>query len=99
MRAYALLAADLERFRWMPYGELARRVGGAPVEWSVETEDGPLKVEVTFGWALTGKYGVRISATAHGRRRKTSQSFMHAILRALAQAEDGIVANYASPSR
>jgi hypothetical protein len=32
-------------------------------------------------------------------RRKTSQSFMHAILRALAQAEDGIVANYARPSR
>jgi hypothetical protein len=66
MRAYAELAADLERFRRMPYDELARRVGGLPVERSVETEDGPLKVEVTFGWAVTGKYGVRISATAYG---------------------------------
>ena len=42
MRAYAELAADLERFRRMPYGELARRVGGPPVERSVETGDGAL---------------------------------------------------------
>jgi hypothetical protein len=66
MRAYAELAADLERFRRMPYGELARRVGGPPVERSVETKGGPLKVEVTFGWAVAGRGGVRISATAYG---------------------------------
>ena len=65
-RAYFELTADLERFRRMPYGELARRVDGPPVERSVETEDGPLKVEVTFGWAVSGKFGVRISATAYG---------------------------------
>jgi hypothetical protein len=65
-RAYAELAADLERFRRMPYGELVRRVGGAPVERSVETEDGPLRVEVTFGWTVAGGGGVRISATAYG---------------------------------
>jgi hypothetical protein len=66
MRAYAELTADLERFRRMPYGELARRVGGAPVERSVETKDGPLRIEVTFGWALAGKDGVRVTATAYG---------------------------------
>jgi hypothetical protein len=49
MRAYAELAADLERFRRMPYGELARRIGGPSVDRSVETKDGPLTVEVTFG--------------------------------------------------
>ena len=32
-------------------------------------------------------------------RRKTSQVFMHAVLKALAQAEKGVVANYARPSR
>ena len=32
-------------------------------------------------------------------RRKPSQVFMHAILKALAQAENGVVANYARPSR
>ena len=64
--AYAELAAELERFRRMPYGELARRVGGPPVERSVETTDGPLTIEVTFGRALTGKEGVRVSATAYG---------------------------------
>jgi hypothetical protein len=66
MRAYAELAADLERYRRMPYGELARRVGGPPVERCVETEHGPLKVEVTFGWAVAARGGVRISATAYG---------------------------------
>jgi hypothetical protein len=66
MRAYAELAADLEQFRRMPYGELARRVGNPPVERSVETKDGPLKVEVTVGWAVAGGDGVRISATAYG---------------------------------
>jgi hypothetical protein len=50
----------------MPYGELARRVGGPPAERSLETEEGPLTVEVTFGWAGAGKEGVRISATAYG---------------------------------
>ena len=66
MRAYAELAADLERFRRMPYGELARRVGGPPVERTLETEEGPLRVEVAFGWVGAGKDGVRISATAYG---------------------------------
>jgi hypothetical protein len=64
--AYAELAAELERFRRMPYGELARRVGGPPVERSVETADGPLTIEVSFGRAVTGKEGVRVSATAYG---------------------------------
>jgi hypothetical protein len=32
-------------------------------------------------------------------RRKASQVFMHAVLKALAQAENGVVANYARPSR
>jgi hypothetical protein len=50
----------------MPYDELAQRVGGPPFERFVETEDGSLKVEVTFGWAMTGNYAVRISATAYG---------------------------------
>jgi hypothetical protein len=57
MRAYAELAADLERFRRLPYGELARHVGGPPVVRTVETEAGPLKVEVTFGWTGTRKDG------------------------------------------
>jgi hypothetical protein len=46
--------------------ELARHVGGPPIEWSVETKDGPLKVEVAFGWAVAGKDSVRVSATAYG---------------------------------
>ena len=66
MRAYAELAADLEHFRRMSYGELARRVGDPPVERSVETTDGPLTIEVTFGWAAAGKDWVRVSATAYG---------------------------------
>jgi hypothetical protein len=66
MRAYAELAADLERFRRMSYGELARRVGGPPVERSVETTDASLTIEVTFGWVAAGKDGVRVSATAYG---------------------------------
>ena len=65
MRAYAELAVDLERFRRMSYGELVRRVGGPPVDRSVETTDGSLTIEVTFGWA-GGKDGVRVSATAYG---------------------------------
>jgi hypothetical protein len=65
MRAYDELAADLEHFRRMPYGELARCVGDPPVERSVETEDGPLIIEVTFAWVVAGKEGVRISATAY----------------------------------
>jgi hypothetical protein len=32
-------------------------------------------------------------------RRKTSQSFMHAVLNALAKGEHGVVANYVRPSR
>jgi hypothetical protein len=66
MRAYAELAAELERFRRMPYDELFRRVGGSPVERSIETKDGLLKIEVTFGRAAAGEDGVRISATAYG---------------------------------
>jgi hypothetical protein len=66
LRVYAELAADLERFRRMPYGELPRHVGEPPIERSVATEAGPLKVEVKFGWTGTGKDGVRVSATAYG---------------------------------
>jgi hypothetical protein len=66
MKAYAELAAELERFRRMPYGELAGRVGGPPVERSVETKNGPLTIEVTFGWGAAGKDLVRVSATAYG---------------------------------
>jgi hypothetical protein len=66
MRAYAELTADLERFRHMPYGELARHVGGPPIERSVKTKDGPLKIEVTFGWAVAGEDAIRVSATAYG---------------------------------
>jgi hypothetical protein len=32
----------------------------------VETKDGPLRIEVTFRWALAGKDGVRVTATAYG---------------------------------
>jgi hypothetical protein len=67
MRAYAELAVDLERFRRVSYGESARRVGGPPVERSVETTDGSLTIEVTFGWAAAGQDGVRVSATAYGQ--------------------------------
>jgi hypothetical protein len=66
MRAYAELTAELEGFRQMPYGELARLVGGPPVERFVETTDDPLTIEVTFGSAAAGKEGVRVSATAYG---------------------------------
>jgi hypothetical protein len=66
MRAYAELAAELERFRQMPYGELARFVGGPAVERFLETADGPLRIEVTFGSEAAGKEGVRVSATAYG---------------------------------
>jgi hypothetical protein len=66
VRAYAELADELEHFRRMPYDELARCVGTPPVERSVETEDGPLTIEVTFAWVASGKEGVRVSATAYG---------------------------------
>jgi hypothetical protein len=66
MRAYAELAADLERYRRMSFGELARLVGGPPSERTVETRDGPLTVEVTVGWEGTGRGRVRVTATAYG---------------------------------
>jgi hypothetical protein len=65
-RAYAELASDLERFRRKPYDELARLVGGPPVERSVETRDGPLSVEVFFRWEGDHRRGVRVTATAYG---------------------------------
>lgn len=66
MRAYAQLAAEIERYRRMPYAELARHVGGSPVERSVESEEGPLTIEVRFRWADAPEGAVRICATANG---------------------------------
>jgi hypothetical protein len=50
----------------MPYAELARRVGGPPVARTVETRDGPLKIEVTFERVVASRSGVRVTATAYG---------------------------------
>ena len=66
MWAYAELAAYLEHYRRMPYEELARRVGGPPVERSVESQEGPLTIEVRFRWTDTPKGSIRICATANG---------------------------------
>jgi len=64
--AYAELAADLERYRRLPHEELARRVGGPPATRSIETQDGPLTIEVRFGWVGAEWGAVRVTATANG---------------------------------
>jgi hypothetical protein len=66
MRAYAELAADLDRYRQLPYGELARRVDGPSVERSVDCLEGPLTIEVRFRWAGSEGSAVQISASAYG---------------------------------
>jgi hypothetical protein len=66
MRAYAEIAADLERFRRLPYEELARRIGDLPIERSVESQEGPVTIEVCFGWEGAEGGPIRVSATAYG---------------------------------
>jgi hypothetical protein len=66
LRAYAELAAELDHYRQLPYEELVRRVGGPSVERSVESEEGPMMIEVRFRWAGPEGNAVQISATANG---------------------------------
>ncbi len=66
MRAYVELAAELDRYRRLPYEELVRRIGCPPVERSVESQEGPMTIEVRFRWANSEGNAVQISATALG---------------------------------
>lgn len=64
--AYAVLAAELDRYRRMPYAELAGRVGRPPVAKSIESRSGPLVIEVRLVWAEGDPGAVRVHGTADG---------------------------------
>jgi hypothetical protein len=66
MKAYAELAADLNRYRQLPYEELARKVGGPCVERSVDGPEGSITIEIRLRWAGPEGSAVHISATAYG---------------------------------
>jgi hypothetical protein len=66
IKAYAVLAQELERFRSLPHEELARLIGGPVIEKTVEHEAGPFVVEVRVEWVENREGTVRIRATANG---------------------------------
>ncbi len=64
--AYKELCIELESYRRMPFEELLRQVGGPPAARTLDTQDGPLTIEVSFAWAGSHEKAVRVRATAYG---------------------------------
>jgi hypothetical protein len=66
IKAYAILAEELARFRLLPHGELVRLIGGPAIDKSLGDAASPLTIEVRIEWADDRGQAVRIRATASG---------------------------------
>ena len=64
--AYALLAAELNRWRGQPYETLARHVGAEPSVVSAVAAGEPISVEVRVRLQNASTDALRIEATAYG---------------------------------
>jgi hypothetical protein len=65
-RAYATLVEELERWRRLPFDDLAGLVGAAPSVKSVLIGAEPIDVEVRIVWAESRPGAIRIEAVANG---------------------------------
>jgi hypothetical protein len=66
VEAYATLAAQLERWRRLPYDRLVGLLGSPPTVVSVPLGPEIIDVEVRVAWARPGRAAIRIEATALG---------------------------------
>jgi hypothetical protein len=65
-KAYAELAAELERWRRLPFGDLVSLVDASPSVTSVPVGAEVIDVEVRIRWAEAKPGAIRIEAVANG---------------------------------
>jgi hypothetical protein len=66
IRAYALLAAELERWRLQPRQQVAARVGGPAVSVLEMVGNEPVCIKVKVRWADDRRTHLRVEAVAYG---------------------------------
>ena len=64
--AYAVVADELERWRRLPFAELARHVGGCPIQRSEALGAEMIEIEVRVRWGDSTRRTVRVEAVANG---------------------------------
>jgi hypothetical protein len=66
VEAYAKVAAELERWRRLPFGDLVGLIGFSPSVTSVSVGTEIIDVEVRVEWAKAKPGAVRVEAVANG---------------------------------
>jgi hypothetical protein len=66
VEAYGKLAAELERWRRLPFDDLVRLVGASPSVTSVLVGAEVIDVEVSMTWAEAKPGAIRVEAVAYG---------------------------------
>ncbi len=64
--AYALLSAELDRWRTLPRSDVIARLGAPPSMTSAMIGGEMISIEVTISWADTRRKKLRVQATALG---------------------------------
>lgn len=63
---YTLLAAELERWRSLPYETLIEHIGAGPTAQTVELSGEAISVEIVVRWQNAATGAIRIEATGNG---------------------------------
>jgi len=79
MRAYALLVAELERWRLKPRQHVVACVGAPAVSVSEMVGDEPVRIEVSVRWVDDRQTRLRVEAVAYGPSTWTLERLEEAI--------------------
>lgn len=80
VKAYSLLAAELERWRMLPRSQVVGLSGKPPSVTSATIGDVLISIEICISWANAHQTKLRVAATAYGPSHWQTERLEEAII-------------------